>query len=73
MREILLVVAVCVLVYIGVATIVPNASFVGSYGGVLGWYNTRLFGYASYFYPFILLYPIKGNTISDERTLLLSS
>ena len=58
MREILLVVAVCVLVYIGVATIVPNASFVGSYGGVLGWYNTRLFGYASYFYPFILLYPV---------------
>ncbi|WP_419653927.1 DNA translocase FtsK 4TM domain-containing protein [Campylobacter lanienae] len=50
--------AVCVLVYIGVATIVPNASFVGSYGGVLGWYNTRLFGYASYFYPFILLYPV---------------
>ncbi len=48
----------CVLVYIGVATIVPYASFVGSYGGVLGWYNTRLFGYLSYFYPFILLYPI---------------
>ncbi|TWO17798.1 DNA translocase FtsK [Campylobacter lanienae] len=60
MREILLVVAVCVLVYIGVATIVPNASFVGSYGGVLGWYNARLFGYASYFYPFILLYPVYG-------------
>nr|WP_096029919.1 DNA translocase FtsK [Campylobacter lanienae] len=60
MREILLVVAVCVLVYIGVATIVPNASFVGSYGGVLGWYNTRLFGYVSYFYPFILLYPVYG-------------
>lgn len=60
MREILLVVAVCVLVYIGVATIIPNASFVGSYGGVLGWYNTRLFGYASYFYPFILLYPVYG-------------
>lgn len=60
MREILLVVAVCVFVYIGVATIVPNASFVGSYGGVLGWYNTRLFGYASYFYPFILLYPVYG-------------
>ncbi|WP_390886490.1 FtsK/SpoIIIE family DNA translocase [Campylobacter lanienae] len=52
--------AVCVLVYIGVATIVPNASFVGSYGGVLGWYNARLFGYASYFYPFILLYPVYG-------------
>ncbi|MGM9997075.1 DNA translocase FtsK 4TM domain-containing protein [Campylobacter lanienae] len=32
----------------------------GSYGGVLGWYNTRLFGYASYFYPFILLYPVYG-------------
>lgn len=46
------------LVYLGVATIVPYASFVGSYGGVLGWYNVRLFGYASYFYPFILLYPI---------------
>ncbi|ARR00908.1 DNA segregation ATPase FtsK/SpoIIIE [Campylobacter porcelli] len=36
----------------------PYASFVGSYGGALGWYNTRLFGYLSYFYPFILLYPI---------------
>lgn len=57
MREILLVVAICVLVYLGVATIVPHASFVGSYGGALGWYNARLFGYASYFYPFILLYP----------------
>ncbi len=58
MREILLVVAICVLVYLGVATIVPHASFVGSYGGALGWYNARLFGYASYFYPFILLYPV---------------
>lgn len=57
MREILLVVAICVFVYLGVATIVPHASFVGSYGGALGWYNARLFGYASYFYPFILLYP----------------
>ncbi|MBQ8820505.1 DNA translocase FtsK [Campylobacter sp.] len=46
------------LVYLGVATIVPYASFVGSYGGVLGWYNVRLFGYTSYFYPFILLYPV---------------
>lgn len=46
------------LVYLGVATIVPYASFVGSYGGVLGWYNVRLFGYASYFYPFILLYSV---------------
>lgn len=53
----MLVVAICVLVYLGVATIVPHASFVGSYGGALGWYNARLFGYASYFYPFILLYP----------------
>lgn len=58
LREIFLVIAVCMLVYLGVATIVPYASFVGSYGGVLGWYNVRLFGYASYFYPFILLYPI---------------
>ncbi|EAJ5693179.1 DNA translocase FtsK [Campylobacter fetus] len=45
------------LIFFGVATIVPNASFVGTFGNILGSFNYKLFGFLAYIYPFLLLYP----------------
>ncbi|EOE7366563.1 DNA translocase FtsK 4TM domain-containing protein [Campylobacter fetus] len=49
--------SVCILIFFGVATIVPNASFVGTFGNILGSFNYKLFGFLAYIYPFLLLYP----------------
>lgn len=35
----------------------PNASFVGSVGNLIGNLNYKLFGFISYIYPFLLIYP----------------
>nr|WP_258058415.1 DNA translocase FtsK [Campylobacter hyointestinalis] len=35
----------------------PNASFVGSVGNLIGNWNYKLFGFISYIYPFLLIYP----------------
>lgn len=35
----------------------PNASFVGSVGNLIGNWNYKLFGFISYVYPFLLIYP----------------
>ncbi|ANE35962.1 DNA segregation ATPase FtsK/SpoIIIE [Campylobacter iguaniorum] len=58
MRGILLTISVCILLFFGVATIVPQASFVGAFGNIIGSANQKLFGFISYIYPFILLYPV---------------
>lgn len=36
---------------------VPDPSFVGSYGAILGHWNQKWFGYVSYIYPFLLIVP----------------
>nr|WP_185847558.1 DNA translocase FtsK [Campylobacter fetus] len=53
----MLIISVCILIFFGVATIVPNASFVGTFGNILGSFNYKLFGFLAYIYPFLLLYP----------------
>lgn len=56
MREILLIISVCVLLFFGIATVFPNASFVGIIGNLIGVINYKLFGFIAYLYPFILIY-----------------
>lgn len=36
----------------------PEASFVGSFGKILGNFNQNFFGYISYIYPFLVIFPI---------------
>ncbi|WP_037940372.1 FtsK/SpoIIIE family DNA translocase [Sulfurospirillum arcachonense] len=45
------------LLFFGVATLLPEASFVGSFGSILGHWNQTWFGYISYIYPFLLILP----------------
>ncbi|TWO19849.1 DNA translocase FtsK [Campylobacter hyointestinalis] len=45
------------MLFFGVSTILPNASFVGSVGNLIGNLNYKLFGFISYIYPFLLIYP----------------
>jgi len=40
-----------------VATLLPEAAFVGSYGSMMGKWNQNWFGYISYIYPFVLILP----------------
>lgn len=46
------------MLFFGVSTILPNASFVGSVGNLIGNLNYKLFGFISYIYPFLLIYPV---------------
>ncbi len=46
------------LVYLGISTIFMDFRFVGKVGTLLGKYNREMFGYFSYFYPFLLLIPL---------------
>lgn len=45
------------MLFFGVATLLPEAAFVGSYGSSLGKWNQFWFGYVSYIYPFLLILP----------------
>lgn len=58
MRSILLVISVCVLLFFGTASMLPNASFVGAFGNTLGEFNYKIFGIIAYVYPFFLIYPV---------------
>jgi len=40
-----------------VATLLPEAGFVGSFGAIIGTWNQIWFGYVSYVYPFMLIIP----------------
>ncbi len=55
----------------GVATILPEASIVGSFGSYLGKVNTLWFGYFSFLYPFAILVPLflfyKEQTVTERR------
>lgn len=58
MRNILLVISVCILLFFGVASVTPNSSFVGRFGEFFGNYNYKIFGILAYLYPFALIYPV---------------
>jgi len=51
------IISVAFLLYFGVATLLPEAGFVGSFGAILGAWNQTWFGYISYIYPFLLIVP----------------
>ncbi|WP_169974802.1 MULTISPECIES: DNA translocase FtsK [unclassified Campylobacter] len=42
--------------FFGVATIAPDANFVGSFGKILGEINFKLFGFIGYIYPFVFIF-----------------
>ncbi|QKG29231.1 DNA segregation ATPase FtsK/SpoIIIE [Campylobacter sp. RM16187] len=42
--------------FFGVATIAPDANFVGSFGKILGETNFKLFGFIGYIYPFVFIF-----------------
>ncbi|MDR2790058.1 MAG: DNA translocase FtsK [Campylobacteraceae bacterium] len=46
------------MVFLGIATIDPNALLVGSYGTVVGVWNREIFGFFAYIYPFLCIAPI---------------
>lgn len=55
LRESVLTFIVCFLIFFGVATILPDSSFVGIFGNIIGKYNYKLFGLICYIYPFLLI------------------
>ncbi|MDD2384557.1 MAG: DNA translocase FtsK 4TM domain-containing protein [Sulfurospirillaceae bacterium] len=48
---------VALLLFLGISTVLPDASIVGKYGAYLGLWNKQWFGYFSFFYPFVLVIP----------------
>ena len=58
MRNILFIVVFGIFIYLGVSTILADASIIGKLGAAFGQFNHETFGYISYIYPFILLYPV---------------
>jgi len=57
--------------FLGVATILPDASVVGTFGSFLGKSNQHIFGYAAFFYPFGLILPAfalyKESRLTERR------
>lgn len=43
------------MIFFGVATILPDSSFVGIFGNIIGRYNYKFFGIICYIYPFLLI------------------
>lgn len=58
MRNILFIILSGICVFFGIATLAPESSFVGSIGTFVGRWNYHLFGFLSFVYPFMLIYPI---------------
>lgn len=58
MKETAFILIVGVLIYLGFATILGDVSLMGSYGASFASYNHDFFGYFSYIYLFILLFPL---------------
>jgi S-DNA-T family DNA segregation ATPase FtsK/SpoIIIE len=57
LREVLFIIGVAFFVYFGIATLVNEANFVGTFGRELGNINRLWFGYISFVYPFLLIIP----------------
>ncbi|MDD3342495.1 MAG: DNA translocase FtsK 4TM domain-containing protein [Sulfurospirillaceae bacterium] len=59
------------LLFLGISTVLPDASIVGKYGSYLGLWNKQWFGYFAFFYPFFLVMPAfvfyKDNRLSERR------
>jgi S-DNA-T family DNA segregation ATPase FtsK/SpoIIIE len=58
LRNILFIIVFGIFIYLGVSTIIADSSIIGKLGAAFGEFNHETFGYISYIYPFILLYPL---------------
>jgi S-DNA-T family DNA segregation ATPase FtsK/SpoIIIE len=58
LREVLFIIGVAFLVYFGIATLINEANFVGTFGSEIGNINRNWFGYTSFIYPFLLIIPL---------------
>lgn len=66
------ILGIVLFLFLGVSTILPDASIVGKFGAFLGLWNQRWFGYFSFFYPFVLVIPafvLYKDSIINERRL----
>jgi DNA segregation ATPase FtsK/SpoIIIE, S-DNA-T family len=58
LRDTLYIVIFGILIYLGIATIITEPSIIGAYGHAFAKYNHKYFGYLSYIYLFVLIYPL---------------
>lgn len=62
---------VAIFLFLGVSTILPDASIVGKWGSFVGIWNQAWFGYFSYFYPFAFIVSsfiwYKDSTVNERR------
>lgn len=72
MRQALFILILAVMVYAGISTIIADAGVIGSVGELIAKANRALFGYVSFVYLFVLLYPLyryyRDSEIDVERT-----
>ncbi|MEJ2469457.1 MAG: DNA translocase FtsK 4TM domain-containing protein, partial [Campylobacterales bacterium] len=72
MRQALFITILAVIVYAGISTIIADAAIIGTVGEIIAKANRALFGYISFAYLFLLLYPLycyyKNAEIDVERT-----
>ncbi len=57
LREIIFITVISLFLFLGISTIWPEFSFVGSVGKAIGIFNREVFGFISFLYPFLLVIP----------------
>jgi len=77
LKETVYILIVGTLVYLGFATILGDVSLMGSYGATFASFNHNVFGYISYVYLFILLFPLylfyKSSTLNLRKFEIIIS
>ncbi len=78
MKETVSILIFGILVYFGFSTILGDIHLMGSVGNNFGMQNQKLFGYISYIYLFVLLYPLykfykKPNFDLENYAVIISS
>ena len=58
LKDSLFIIVFGVFMYLGIATVIGVGGVVGSYGELFAHFNHKYFGYLSYIYIFVLLYPL---------------
>ncbi|MEN4053221.1 MULTISPECIES: DNA translocase FtsK 4TM domain-containing protein [Sulfurimonas] len=58
MKETIFIIVIGVIIYLGFSTIFGETGLIGSYGASFALYNREYFGYISFVYLFVLLFPL---------------
>jgi S-DNA-T family DNA segregation ATPase FtsK/SpoIIIE len=58
LRDTLFIIAIGLLLYLGIATILSDATLIGSFGSIVASLNHKIFGALSYVYLLVLIIPI---------------